>query len=113
MKRRLIAALFALAAGSISVMFAGGGDAAGSPGEALFKKHCSVCHMDGGNLITPSKTLTKKDREKNNIMTAEAIIKTIRTPGPAMTKFDTKTISEKDAKEIAEYIIKTFIVAEL
>ena len=96
------------AAGVMSVMFAEGVTAAEAKGEALFKQHCSVCHVNGGNLITPAKTLSKKDREKNNIKTAAAIVKTMRNPGPAMTKFDSKTISEKDAEAIAEYILKTF-----
>jgi cytochrome c6 len=32
----------------------------------------------------------------------------MRNPGPGMNRFDAKTISDKDAKEIAEYILKTF-----
>jgi cytochrome c6 len=32
----------------------------------------------------------------------------MRKPSPGMTAFDVKTIPDKDAKEIAEYIIKTF-----
>jgi len=108
MKRVLIIAMFAIAAVSISVMFAGGVDAAQPTGEALFKQHCAVCHVDGGNLITPQKTLHKKDREKNNIKTAQDIIKNMRKPGPGMTQFSEKTIPEKDAKAIAEYIMKTF-----
>jgi len=109
MKRRFIAAMFAVAAaGSMSVMFIGGVDAAQPTGEALFKQHCAACHVDGGNLIAPRKTLHKKDLDTNTIKTAEAIIKTMRNPGPGMTKFNEKTISEKDAKAIAEYILTTF-----
>ena len=109
MKRVLITTMFAVAAaGSISVIFAGGVDAAPSTGEALFKQHCAVCHVDGGNLIAPQKTLHKRDREANNIKTSEAIIKTMRNPGPGMTQFNEKTIPEKDAIAIAEYILKTF-----
>ena len=32
----------------------------------------------------------------------------MRNPGEGMTKFDAKTISDKDAKAIAEYVLKTF-----
>jgi cytochrome c6 len=32
----------------------------------------------------------------------------MRNPGPGMTKFDEKTLPQKDAKAIAEYIHKTF-----
>ena len=77
-------------------------------GEELFKTHCAVCHPDGGNIVNPQKTLHKKDREQNNVKGAEDIMKKMRTPGPGMTTFDKVTIPDEDAKEIAEYILKTF-----
>ena len=79
-----------------------------SKGEALFKQHCAVCHPDGGNIVNPAKTLHKKDREANGVKTAKDIMGKMRKPGPGMTMFDVKTISNKDAKEIAEYVLKTF-----
>ena len=109
MKRKFVSAMVVVAAaGSIFVLSAGGVDAAQPAGEALFKQHCAVCHVDGGNLIAPRKTLRKKDREANNVKTVEAIVKTMRKPGPGMTAFNEKSISEKDAKTIAEYILTTF-----
>ncbi len=77
-------------------------------GEKLFMKHCSKCHPDGGNVVTVTKTLNQKDREANKVQTEEDIIKLMRNPGPGMVKFGKDVISEKDAKAIAEYIIKTF-----
>jgi cytochrome c6 len=77
-------------------------------GEALFKEHCTMCHADGGNIINPKKTLHKKDREANNILSEEDIVRVMRNPGPGMTAFDDKTISDKDAQEIAKHVIKTF-----
>lgn len=77
-------------------------------GEELFKQHCAVCHPDGGNIIKPGNTLHKKDLAKEGIKDWKAIVKTIRNPGAGMTKFDMKTVSDKDAKAIAEYILKTF-----
>jgi cytochrome c6 len=82
--------------------------AANEKGEALFKQYCAICHVDGGNIINPQKTLHKKDRDANNIKTAADITKTMRNPGPGMTQFDAKTISDKDAGEIAEYILKSY-----
>ncbi|HLE40143.1 MAG TPA: c-type cytochrome [Nitrospirota bacterium] len=81
---------------------------AGEPGEALFKQHCAICHVDGGNIINPKKTLHKKDLDANNIKAAADIIKTMRNPGPGMTTFDEKIIPDKQAHEIAEHILKTF-----
>jgi cytochrome c6 len=81
-------------------------EAKADAGETLFKQHCAVCHPDGGNIINPKKTLHKKDREANGVKKAEDIVGKMRNPGPGMTKFDKKTISDKEAKEIAEYVLK-------
>jgi cytochrome c6 len=91
-------------------MLLSGGMAVGAEksGEALFKQHCALCHANGGNIVNAQKTLNKKDREANGIKTATDIITTMRKPGPGMTKFDEKTVSKKEAHEIAEYILKTF-----
>ena len=75
-------------------------------GETLFKQHCAVCHPAGGNIVNPKKTLHKQDREANNVKTAADIMKIMRNPGPGMIKFDEKTIPDKQAKEIAGYILK-------
>jgi cytochrome c6 len=77
-------------------------------GDTKFKELCAVCHPNGGNIINPQKTLMKKVREANKIKTAADIIKNMRNPGPGMTKFDQKTVSDKDALAIAEYILKAF-----
>ena len=79
-----------------------------SRGEKLFMKHCSKCHPDGGNVITVAKSLNPQDRGANNVKTEEDIIRLMRTPGPGMVKFGKSVISEKDAKAIAGYIMKTF-----
>ena len=79
-----------------------------NPGEAKFKEHCTLCHPDGGNIINPKKTLHKNDLMANNITKEGDILKIVRKPGPGMTTFDAKTLSDKDAGEIAKYIFKTF-----
>jgi len=86
-------------------------------GEALFKQNCSPCHPDGGNIFNKDKTLSKKDREMNNIKTADDIVKKMRNPGAfdfhpsqwsGMKVFDETKLSDRDARKIAEYILKTF-----
>ncbi|MFZ3208818.1 MAG: c-type cytochrome [Geobacteraceae bacterium] len=77
-------------------------------GAREFKEHCAVCHPDGGNIVTTKKTLSKKDREANGVKTARDIVKNMRNPGPGMTRFDKKAISDKEAMAIAEHILKTF-----
>lgn len=77
-------------------------------GAKEFKEHCAVCHPNGGNIVNPKKTLSKGDLAANGIKSAKEIIKNMRKPGPGMTAFDARTISDKEAKAIAEYVLKTF-----
>lgn len=79
-----------------------------SPGEKAFVEHCAVCHKDGGNIVNPVKTLQKKSLAANGIGTPNDIVKNMRNPGPAMTRFDKEAIDDKTAQSIAEYILKTF-----
>jgi cytochrome c6 len=88
--------------------FAVTGFAKGPAGEELFEKNCAPCHVNGGNIVNPAFTLHAKDREAHGVKTAKDIIGKMRNPGPGMTKFDKKTISDKDAMKIAEYVMKTF-----
>lgn len=77
-------------------------------GEELFKKNCSVCHPDGGNIVNRKKTLKKGSLESRNIREAADIVRVMRKPGPGMTKFDEKIIPEADAIRIGTYILTTF-----
>lgn len=77
-------------------------------GEKLFMQHCAACHKGGSNIINPAKTLHKEDLDEFGIKSTKDIIRLMRKPGKGMTKFDTSTIPDKDAKKIAEYILKTF-----
>ncbi|UPU37598.1 c-type cytochrome [Geomonas paludis] len=83
--------------------------ATGLTGEQLFKQHCAVCHPNGGNTITPSKTLSAKAMaDRSKITKPEDIVKIMRHPGPGMNKFDEGMISNDDAKKIGEYVLATF-----
>ena len=77
-------------------------------GEELFKKHCALCHPNGNNIIRPNKTLSKKDLEQYGIKTPEAIVELMRNPGSGMLKFTKETLSDEDAKKIAEYVLEEF-----
>ncbi len=106
MKREFVLAVLFVAAFIFGA--AGISNGQGKKGQALFQQHCAVCHPDGGNIVNPKKTLHAKDREANGVKTASDIVHIMRNPGPGMTKFDVKTIPDTDAKEIAEYELKTF-----
>lgn len=76
--------------------------------KAEFDKHCGACHPKGGNIMKADKTLSKKSLAAHGIKTDKDIIAKMRNPGPGMTKFDEKTLPQKEAKMIADYILKTF-----
>ena len=82
--------------------------AAGPDGKALFALHCASCHKDGGNLINPGKTLSRADREAGGITTADDIVKVMRNPGPGMPRFDGSTLTDEQARAVAEYVIQSF-----
>ena len=77
-------------------------------GKKEFDQHCAVCHLNGGNTINAQKPLNGKSLQANGVKSTNDIIGKMRKPGPGMTKFDKKTISNKEAKAIAEYILNTF-----
>jgi len=109
MKRKLAnAVLLTIIIAAFIVGVAGISTGQGEKGQALFQKHCAICHPDGGNIVNPKKTLHLKDRLANGVKKASDIVHIMRNPGPGMTKFDAKTLPDKDAKEIAEYEMKTF-----
>jgi cytochrome c6 len=75
--------------------------ASAADGEVTFKAKCASCHPDGGNIINPKETLKgMKDSKK--------IVSKVRKGGGGMPAFDAKAISDADAKQLADYIIKTF-----
>ena len=104
----LAAILFLIAIAVVSSTGMNSMEAAEKTGEQLFKEHCALCHPEGGNIISPKKTLLKKDLEANSIKTEEDVVRVMRKPGPGMTAFDMKSIADKDARKITDYIFKKF-----
>ena len=77
-------------------------------GKADFEMFCSGCHPDGGNAINPAKTLRKMNREANGVKTAADIVKIMRKPGQGMRAYTKEDLSNKRAKALSEYILKTY-----
>ncbi|MBI5695935.1 MAG: c-type cytochrome [Nitrospirae bacterium] len=101
----LAAVAITLSLGAYSV--AAAADAAAPNGQALFETYCASCHRGGGNIINPKKTLKASDMKANGVTEPKHVVKLIRKPGPGMVAYDEKTLSNKDAKAIAEYVINT------
>jgi|SRR5450631_3725044 len=77
-------------------------------GEELFKQYCATCHPDGGNVSDPEKTLRRSTLRANHITRPEEIIRVMRHPLSRMITFDQSTISDQDARAIAEYVQAAF-----
>jgi len=85
------------------------GDQGTTPdGKALFKQYCASCHPDGGNVSDPKRTLHGSALKSNKITTPEDIVRIMRSPLSRMIRFDPSTLSDRDARAIAEYILVTF-----
>lgn len=93
---------------STILMAGGAGSVLAADGQQLFASHCAMCHPDGGNIVNPTRTLHRKTLEQHGIKGWQGIVKTMRHPGAGMTTFDKQSISDKDAKVLAEYVLKTF-----
>ena len=77
-------------------------------GEALFKQYCASCHPNGGNVSDPERTLHGSVLKKKHINTPEDIVNIMRKPLSRMIRFDAATLSDREARVIAEYVLKTF-----
>jgi cytochrome c6 len=77
-------------------------------GKKEFEKHCAVCHPNGGNIVNAQKPLSGKALKANGVKNVKDIIARMRNPGPGMTTFDEKTISDQEARAIAAYVLKAF-----
>jgi cytochrome c6 len=97
-------ALFSLATAALADTKKGGK----IDGKKEFEEHCAVCHPNGGNIINPAKSLGRKALAASGVKNAKDIIAKMRKPGPGMTPFDKKAVSDKEARAIAEYMLKTF-----
>lgn len=77
-------------------------------GEALFRQFCANCHPDGGNVSDPARNLHRSTLRATGINRPEDIIRIMRHPISRMLRFDITTLSDEDARDIAEYVLETF-----
>ncbi len=97
-----------LAAGLSLLCLAGCSPRSGESAGEIFAQHCAGCHRNGDNTVNPQKTLHRKDFEANNIKTPGDIVNRMRNPGVGMPRFDRNVITDKDAENVARYILSTF-----
>jgi cytochrome c6 len=77
-------------------------------GEALFRQYCSSCHPNGGNASDPERTLHGSVLKKKHITSSDDIVRIMRNPLSRMIRFDAATLPDRDARAIADYVLKTF-----
>ncbi|WP_305044013.1 c-type cytochrome [Geoalkalibacter sp.] len=82
--------------------------AAPGEGQALFERHCSACHADGGNIINANKTLKFASLEASGLAAPEAFVAYLRNPGPGMPTFSENALPDAQALQIAEYVLEAF-----
>ena len=76
--------------------------APGSSGEVLLKENCAVCHPNGGNIVNPNKPL----KGAQTLNTFETFLSWIRKPVQPMPPFPSSKISDQQAKELYDYLLK-------
>ena len=77
-------------------------------GEALFRQYCATCHPNGGNVSDTEHTLYGSVLKRKHITTPEDIVRIMRNPLSRMIRFDPSTLPDRDARAIAEYVLKAF-----
>jgi len=77
-------------------------------GEALFRQYCLSCHPNGGNASDPERTLHGSVLKKKHITSSDDIVRIMRNPLSRMIRFDAATLPDRDARAIADYVLKTF-----
>jgi len=77
-------------------------------GEALFKQYCAPWPPEGGHVRDSGAHLHGSVFKGKHITTPEDIVRIMRNPLSRMIRFDPSTLSDKDARAIAEYVLKTF-----
>ena len=75
-------------------------------GKAVFDRNCSRCHMQGGNMMAPDKTLSKKDLKKHGKYSEEAIYQLLRegVKGTAMMSFE--HLGEDKLRAVTSYVME-------
>lgn len=83
-------------------------EAAPGEGQALFDRHCSACHADGGNIINAEKNLKFASLEASGLATPDAFVAYLRNPGAGMPTFSESALPDDQARQIAEYVLEAF-----
>lgn len=103
--KKLISALL-LAIAVVTFAFGRPALAEGNPveGGKIFSANCVACHIGGGNVIIPTKTLSKADLEKNGKNSLEAIVTQVTKGKSAMPAFLGR-LNTQQIEDVATYVL--------
>jgi cytochrome c6 len=73
-------------------------------GGKIFNANCVACHINGGNVIIPTKTLKSADLEKNGKNSIEAIVTQVTKGNGAMPAFGGRLTSAQ-IEDVATYVL--------
>ena len=73
-------------------------------GTKVFANNCAACHMGGGNVVNPAKTLKLSDLEKYGMNAVEAIQTQVTNGKNAMPAFRGRLTAE-DIEAVATYVL--------
>jgi uncharacterized membrane protein len=71
-------------------------------GENIYRARCSACHPHGGNIIKPNLPV----RGAPELADFQKFSEWLRHPDPPMPAFPAKTISDRQAKELYDYVMR-------
>ncbi len=103
---KLLSLLLAVVITSFTLGFAPRAEAANlDHGRQIFANNCASCHIGGGNVVNPSKTLKQADLEANHKDTLEAIITQVTNGNGAMPAFGSRLVGTDDIPDVAAYVL--------
>lgn len=73
-------------------------------GAQVFGTNCASCHMNGRNMINPTKTLQKADLEKYEVASIKAIQNQVRNGKNAMPAFKGR-LNDAQIEDVAAYVL--------
>lgn len=75
-----------------------------SNGAKVFSANCASCHIKGGNLVNPSKTLKSADLEKFDMASLDAIKTQVTNGKAAMPAFKGR-LTDEQIEDVANYVL--------
>jgi cytochrome c6 len=73
-------------------------------GEILFRKNCSVCHIDGNNIIIPEKNLRYDTLQANGMDNLESVVYQVTNGKNGMPAFGGR-LQEIEIEKIGIYVL--------